>query len=220
MTETHAVRQPIIATAIYQEWDVNDNANELKRIDFDATRILAGLGKEQRDNLLNDGYEVADSIFAEAAARGLIPAHYGPFTLDVEDKLAAALEADPKYFDRPFPEGREVRHEDTILETPLTPYEQGFRAGEDHSVSGLVVVSMSDLHDRDFEGHLDNVSMLLTGTELLQEIDSSAKSITGDGDVVMQVTGVVTGEFFDSEALEEFEAGLAAGAAALGAAGE
>lgn len=88
-------------------------------------------------------------------------------------------------------------------------------------MSGLVVVTMSDLHDRNLEGHLDNISTLLTGTELLMEVGSSAKSITADGDVVMMVTGIVTGEFFDEDQSAEFEAGLAAGAAAReGASGE
>jgi hypothetical protein len=220
MTETQAVRQPIIATAIYQEWDAHDNANEVKRLDFDATRILAGLGEEQREKLLNGGFEIADSIFREAEARGLIPAHEGPFTLDVEDTLAEALETDPEYFSRTFPEGREVRHEDAILEAPLTPFEQGFRADEDNSISGLAVVAMSELHDRDFEGHLDHISTLLTGSELLMEIDSSAKSVTAEGDVVMRINGTVAVEGFSSEELEEFEAGLEDGAAARAALAE
>lgn len=221
MTETQAVRKPIIATAIYERWNKRDEAIEMNRVDFDATRIIAGLSEDDRTNLMNGGFEIADDIFREAESRGLIPQHNGPFTLDVEDQLAEALEEDPGYFSRPFPEGREARHEDAILETPLTPFEQGFRGDEDGSVSGLVVVAMSDLHDRDFEGHLDNVSTLLTGSELLMEIGSSAKAVTAEGDVVMMVTGTVAVESFSSEELEQYEAGLAAGAAARAeAAGE
>lgn len=219
MTETQAIRKPIMATAIYERWNRRDEAIEMNRVEFDATRIIAGLGEDEREQLMNGGFEIADNIFREAESRGLIPTHDGPFTLDVEDKIAEALEEDPEYFSRPFPEGREVRHEDAILETPLTPYEQGFRAEEDYSVSGLVVVAMSDLHDNDFEGHLDNVSRLLTGTELLMEIESSARRVTADGDVVMMVSGRVDpGNFFGGADLEEFEAGVEAAAAAREAA--
>lgn len=215
MTAQQTIRKPIMATAIYERWNRRDEAIEMHRVEFDATRIVAGLSEDEREQLMNGGFEIADDIFREAESRGLIPAHDGPFTLDVEDRIAEALEADPEYFAQPFPEGRELRHEDAVLETPLTPYEQGYRSGEDFSVSGLVVVSMSDLHDKDFEGHLDNVAELLTGNELLMEIDSSAKRVTADGDVVMLVTGTVDpGNFFDEGALEEFEAGVAAAAAA------
>jgi hypothetical protein len=213
MTETQAARKPIIATATYQEWNQHDVAEDLKTVEFDATRIVAGLSEDERTRLIHDDFDVEDSIFREAEARGLIPAHDGPFSLSIYG-LADMLDEDPEYFSRPFPEGREVRHEDTILETPLSPYEQGFRGDEDGSVSGLVVVAMSDLHDRDFEGHLDNVSTLLTGSELLMEIDSSAKAVTAEGDVVMMITGTVALEGFSSDELEEYEAGLADGAAA------
>jgi len=216
MTETQAARKPIIATAIYEQWNQHDILEELRRVDFDATRILAGLSQDERLALMNDGFEIADQIFREAEARGLIPPHDGPFTLNVGDELTEALEEDPEYFSRPFPEGREVRHEDAVLETPLTPFEQGYRSGEDYSVSGLVTVSMSDLHDNDFEGHLDNVAVLLTGNELLMEIQSSAKRVTSEGDLVMLVSGVVVpGECFDAEGRAEFEAGREAAAEAL-----
>jgi len=221
MTETQAARKPIIATAIYEQWNQHDILEELRRVDFDATHILAGLTPEQRLYLMHGGMsaaEIGDDIFREAEARGLIPTNDsdGPFSLEVTARLYEALQADPEYFSHPLPEGREVRHEDALLETPLTPYEQGYRSGEDYSVSGLVTVSMSDLHDNDFEGHLDNVAVLLTGNELLMEIQSSAKRVTSEGDLVMLVSGVVApGECFDVEGRAEFDAGREAAAEAL-----
>jgi hypothetical protein len=193
ITETLAPRKPITATAIYERWSPRDEAIEMNRIDFDATRILAGLGEEQRGRLLSGDFDIADDIFREAESRGLIPQHNGPFTLNVEDALAEALEEDPEYFARQFPEGREARHEDAILETPLTPYEQGFRADENNSVSGLVVVAMSDLHDREFEGHLDNVASLLTAEPLRRSTLGQVRYRRGD--VAAMVTGTVADEF-------------------------
>jgi hypothetical protein len=215
MTETAApARQPIAATAIYEQWNPRDEAIEMNRVDFDATRILAGLGEEQREKLLNGDFDIADDIFREAESRGLIPPHNGPFTLDVANALAEALEADPEYFSRPFPEGREFRHEDAILETPLTAFEIGFRSDENGDVAGLVTIGLSDMIDGSNEDFLDLLGDRLIGSSLLMEIEYHAVSITEKHDLVMRVSGKVPADVLWDREVADHEAGLAAGAAA------
>jgi hypothetical protein len=217
MTETQAARKPIIATAIYQRWNAQDIAEEQRRVDFDATRILAGLTSGQRHDLIYSflsGVEIADSIFREAETRGLIPAHDGPFELEVGEALRAALESDPEYFSRPFPEGREFRHEDAILETPLTAFEIGFRSDENGGVVGLITITLSDMIDGSNEDFLDLLGDRLIGSSLLMEIEYHAVSVGAEHDLVMRVGGKVPADVLWDREVADYEAGLAAGAAA------
>jgi hypothetical protein len=90
------------------------------------------------------------------------------------------------------------------LDGTLTIEEMKARADEDGFIWGIIAVELGDFTDREFEGVLDHISMLLTGTELLSDFGWSVIGHCGDtlhlyvhGDVSMILDGEEDGEEAD-----------------------
>lgn len=199
----------ITATVNLQKW-VNDSAEHVEQISFDASHILAGMTPEQRAAIEDDDY-TADDLYHAAVDRGLAPGHDGPFAVHVRDAIDQAEANDPKIFEELalLPVNRP---EEAILDTPLTAYELGARADDDGIVSGLASMSMSDLIENDLESHLDDIGEKLAGSSLLMEPTATPVSVAADGSMVVRLQGDASAiiEGLDEDELALYEAGRAA----------
>jgi hypothetical protein len=103
------------------------------------------------------------------------------------------------------------RDAETILDTPLTPYELGARAGSDGWVEGLATFDMDDLIGNDLGGHGDQIGEKLVGSELLMEVRARPVSVTPEGSIICRLSGNASAiiESFDEDELAEYEAGRA-----------
>ncbi|MCU6479015.1 hypothetical protein [Arthrobacter sp. A2-55] len=104
--------KPITATVIFERWDGRDNAIEVGRTEFDASRLLAELTVEQRGALHEMGdYESLDNLFHEGVSRGLLPAHEDPFTVRVAMRSRKHLRKTPAILmtQHPSPTLRDTR---------------------------------------------------------------------------------------------------------------
>lgn len=208
--------KPIMARATLQKWSDFDEdvAETVGTIEFDAAPILAGIvpGLDQRE-LAGMGleYDTRDQIFDEAVARGIIPAHAGPFEVDVDDALAEALAENPAYFDTPYPHDEVARHPEAVLQSPLSPYELGARIDENDRIEGLAVIEQDALIGGSLDEHLDYISNTLAGTGVLMDPSATPVSVTPDNQVVYRLSGnasQVIDTMTDAE-LALFEAGRA-----------
>ena len=199
----------IMATVNLQRW-VDDGTEPVGQIDFDAGRILAAIPAEKR-NAIRDGDGSSDDVFHEAVRAGLIEAYDGPFEVYGRDSRDEALEEDPDVFEKlaALPDNRPPG---AVLEAPLSAYEIGARADGNGVVSGLSVMSMSELIDNDIEGINDRIGNDLVGSELLMEPTATPVSVRADGALIVRLEGdateIING--FDGDARAEFEAGRAA----------
>lgn len=198
----------IYATVQLQEW-VNDGAQIVGQVDFDASHILAAMTPEQRADIEDCDYS-ADDVFHAAVAQGLVPDHDGPFSVYVRDAIDQAQAKDPGIFEKLalIPVNRPA---DAVLDTPLTPYELGSRADENGLVSGLASMSMDELIENDLESHLDDVGEKLVGSCLLMEPTATPVSVSPDGTLVVRLSGDASAiiEGFSDEEMAQYEAGRA-----------
>lgn len=203
-----AIPPAIHATVILQRW-VDDGAEYVDQVAFDARRILAGLTPEQRA-ALTDGSEDADDIFHAGVRQGLVAAHDGPFEVYVRDAIDEAEAKDPEVFEKiaALPDNRPA---DAVLHEPLSAYEIGARADEDGWLEGLATFDMDDLIDRDLNGHGDQIGEKLVGSELLMDVSAKPVSVTPDGSIVCKLTGDASAiiDGFDEDELADYEAGRA-----------
>lgn len=215
---------PIMARVDLQVWNDDDEAEDAGTIEFDAAPILAGIVPNlRRGELASLDYGIRDTIFNEAMARGFAPIHDGPFELHVQNSLDEALAENPAYFDTPYPHEKTVRHPDVEIQSPLSPYEMGFRADEDGYVEALAVLDIDVLADQDAEENWDTASRTIVGSDLLTDIGRTPDSITvgkdsGAPQVVFRITGDVSAvvDCMSDEEQELFEAGRADAAALQG----
>lgn len=202
-------KKPVIATAYLQRWD-GENAVEIGRVDFDARPVLTRMSLDEQVEFRTNS-ERNDELFHSAVEHGLIPPHDGPFHLDVADAIDAALEEDPTTFDEPYDHSRTARHPETVLQTPLSPYEIGMWVDEDGFVSGLSSIDFSELIENDVEGVNDLIGRDLVGSEILMEPTATPVRVEADGTLVVRLAGdasmIIDG--FTGDELEAYEAGLA-----------
>ena len=64
--------------------------------------------------------------------------------------------------------------------------------GDNNFIETDIVLDPSALIDHDFEGFLDLVSMCVTDTELLGQIEYTAKSVTMQGNIIFTIKGDVS----------------------------
>lgn len=201
----------IMATVILQRW-VNDEAQPVGEVVFDAGRILAAMTREQRSSIEDDD-DSADAIFYAGVEQGLVAHHDGPFSVYVEDAIAEAEAKDPEVFAKiaALPDNRPA---EAILHEPLTPYEIGARADENGWVEGLATFDMSDLIDNDLDGHGDQIGEKLVGSELLMDVSARPVSVDPDGSIVCRLSGDASAiiDGFDEDELAAYEAGHREGA--------
>lgn len=203
-----AVPPKIIATVHLQKW-VNDEAEQVGEITFDASRILAAMTPEKRADIEDDDYS-ADDVFHAAVAQGLAAEHDGPFSVYVQEAMVEAERLDTEVFDKlaALPENRPA---EAILHEPLSAYEIGARADEDGFVSGLATMSFSDLIDNDLEAHCDKVGEDLVGSPLLMQPVATPVRVQPDGTMVVKLEGdasAIIDDFSDDEKAQ-YEAGRA-----------
>jgi hypothetical protein len=198
----------IYATVVLQRW-VDDGAEYVDQVAFDARRVLAAMKPEHRA-ALTDGSEYADEVFNAAVRRGLVAHHEGPFEVYVRDAMDEALQKDPEVFEKiaAMPDNRPAA---AVLDAPLSAYEIGARADEDGWVEGLATFDMDDLIDRDLDGHGDQIGEKLVGSELLMDVSAKPVSVTPDGSIVCKLTGDASAiiEGFDENEAADYEAGRA-----------
>jgi len=70
-----------------------------------------------------------------------------------------------------------------------TPSGEEVPINDDGFIETEIVLSVSALVDHDFEEFLDLVSLCVTDTELLTEIEYNVLSITSQGNIVFHVKG-------------------------------
>lgn len=198
----------IYATVVLQRW-VDDGAEYVDQVAFDARRILAAMTPEERARL-SDSSEDADEIFHAGVRQGMLSHHEGPFEVYIRDAMDEAVRKDPDVFEKiaALPDNRPAG---AILDTPLSAYEIGVRADEDGWVSGLATMDMSDLIDNDIEGVNDKIGNELVGSELLMEPSATPVSVLDSGTLLMKYEGNASAiiEGFDDEELAQYEAGRA-----------
>lgn len=199
----------IMATVNLQRW-VDDGTEPAGQLDFDAGRILAAMAPEKR-NTIYDGDGSGDDVFHEAVRAGLVEDYDGPFEVYVRDSMDEALEADPGVFEKiaALPANRPAG---AILETPLSAYEIGARVDADGIVSGLSVLTMSELVNNDLEHHCDVIGNDLVGSPLLMEPTATPVSVRPDGSLIVRLEGDATEiiNLFDEAKHAQYEAGRAA----------
>lgn len=198
----------ILATVQLQKW-VDDGAEPVGQVTFDAGRILAAMTPEKRA-AIEDGDYTADEIFHEGIATGLVAEHDGPFEVYVRDAIDEAEAKDPEVFGKiaALPNNRPA---DAILHEPLTPYEIGARASEDGWVEGLATFEMAELIDNDLEAHGDQIGEKLVGSELLMDVTAHPVSVSPDGSIVCRLSGDASAiiDGFGEDELAAYEAGRA-----------
>lgn len=198
----------IHATVVLQRW-VDDGAEYVDQVAFDARRVLSDMKPEHRA-ALTDGSEYADEVFYAGVRRGLVAHHEGPFEVYVRDAMNEAEAKDPEVFEKiaAMPDNRSAG---AVLDTPLSPYEIGARADEDGWVSGLATMDMSDLIDNDIEGINDKIGNELVGSELLMEPNATPVSVLDGGTLLMKYEGNASAviEGFDEDEMADYEAGRA-----------
>lgn len=205
----------ITASVDLQQW-VNDYAVTQETVTFDAGPILARMSPEERV-AIEDYDETADQLYFEGVRRGLVKDHNGPFGLSVRSAMDEAEEQDSGVWVKiaAVPQARKAG---AVLETPLTPFEIGARAGSDGWVEGLATLEMSDLIDRDLEGHGDLIGEKLVGSDLLMDFRARPVSVTPEGSIVCQLSGDASAiiDGFNEDELAQYEAGWAEAAAEKG----
>lgn len=204
-----AAKKPVIATAYLQRWE-GDNAVDVGRVSFDARPVLGVLTTEDTVEFRTSP-ERGDDLFHKAVKHGLVPPHDGPFYLDVADAIDEALALDPTTFDEPHDDSRTARHPETVLKSPLSPYEIGMWVDADGFITGLSAIDLGQLIDNDVEEVNDLLGELLVGAGILMQPTATPVRVDADGTLVARVTGdasMIIDGFFGDE-LDAYEAGLA-----------
>ncbi|HEX9227465.1 MAG TPA: hypothetical protein VF885_12555, partial [Arthrobacter sp.] len=120
-------------------------------------------------------------------------------------------EADPGVFEKiaALPVNRPAG---AVLETPLTPYEIGARVENDGTISGLSVMTLSDLIGHDAESLNDQIGRDLVGAELLMEPTVTPVSVRPDGSLTVRLEGNASEliDHFNDDQLDQYEAGRTA----------
>jgi hypothetical protein len=209
VTLAQATPVPAITASVdLQQWQ-NDYAVTFETVEYDAGPILARMSPEERAEV-EDYSETADELYFEAVRRGLVKDHAGPFGLSVRAAMDEAEEQDPGVWDK-IAEVPQARKPDAVLETALTPFEIGARAGSDGWVEGLATFEMDDLIGNDLDGHGDQIGFKLVGSELLMDVSARPVSVTPEGSIICRLSGDASAiiDGFDEDELAAYEAGRA-----------
>lgn len=198
----------VIASVDLQQWQ-NDYAVTVETVTFDSGPILARMSPEER-GAIEDNSENTDELYREAVRRGLVKEHKGPFSLWVQSAIENAEEQDAGIWDKLAGQPH-VRAPEAVLDTPLTPYELGVRAGSDGWVEGLATFDMEDLIGNDLESHGDQIGEKLVGSELLMDVSAKPVSVDPDGSIICRLSGdaseIIDG--FDDDERAEYDKGRA-----------
>lgn len=198
----------VLATVDLQAWQ-NDYAITLETVSFDAGPILAGMTTDERADI-EDCSENTDELYREAVRRGLVKDHDGPMALYVRSNMDEAEGQDPGVWGK-IAEQPQGRPSEAVLETPLTPYELGARAGSDGWVEGLATFDMDDLIGQDLDTHGDEIGQKLVGSELLMDVSAKPVSVDPDGSIICRLSGDASAiiEGFDEDERAEYDKGRA-----------
>lgn len=79
-----------------------------------------------------------------------------------------------------------------ILTKPLTPEEIKAKMDEDNYITENIIVHLSDIIDMDLESFLDHLSITVTDSPLLMDINYDAIGILNKNNIIIQVHGDVS----------------------------
>ena len=81
---------------------------------------------------------------------------------------------------------------DNVLNKPLTIKEILKMVNENNSVTGLILIDLSDAINNDFEEFLDIIAAKFVGDTTLMDINYKAVGVTPNGEIILHVSGDVS----------------------------